>query len=69
MDEMTVQVELEKDAFTDNLIQLENIQQNVVSELMNALNIRTNVELLEFGSIERTGGKAKRVIDKRGTLF
>jgi len=65
LDEMTVQVELEKDAFTDNLIQLEKIQQHVVSELMNVLNIRSNVELLEFGSIERTGGKAKRVIDNR----
>jgi phenylacetate-CoA ligase len=69
MDELTVQVELEKDAFTDNLVQLESIQQNVINELMNVLNIRTNVELLEFGSIERTGGKAKRVIDNRGGLF
>ncbi|WNY27189.1 phenylacetate--CoA ligase family protein [Methanolapillus ohkumae] len=65
MDEMTVQVELEKDAFTDDLIKLEAIQQKVISELMNVLNVRTSVDLLEFGSIERTGGKSKRIIDKR----
>ncbi|WNY28405.1 Phenylacetate-coenzyme A ligase [Methanimicrococcus stummii] len=68
LDEMTVQVELEKDAFTDDLIKLEKIQQRVVNELMNVLSIRTGVDLLEFGSIERTGGKAKRVIDNRAPL-
>lgn len=68
LDEMTVQVELEKDAFTDDIIKLERIQQRVVSELMNVLSIRTGVDLLEFGSIERTGGKAKRVIDHRAPL-
>jgi Coenzyme F390 synthetase len=65
LDEMTVQVELEKDAFTDDILKLEKVQQRVVNELMNVLSIRTGVELLEFGSIERTGGKAKRVIDNR----
>ncbi|MDY0266298.1 MAG: phenylacetate--CoA ligase [Methanimicrococcus sp.] len=68
LDEMTVQVELEKDAFTDDILKLEKIQQRVVSDLMNVLSIRTGVDLLEFGSIERTGGKAKRVIDNRKPL-
>jgi len=68
MDEMTVQVELEKDAFIDDIMKLEEIQQRVVEELMNVLNIRTTVTLLEFGSIERTGGKAKRIIDNRAAL-
>ncbi|MDR2944991.1 MAG: phenylacetate--CoA ligase [Methanosarcinales archaeon] len=68
LDEMTVQVELEKDAFTDDLVKLERVQQRVVSELMNVLSVRTGVDLLEFGSIERTGGKAKRVIDNRAPL-
>ncbi|WNY24836.1 Phenylacetate-coenzyme A ligase [Methanolapillus millepedarum] len=68
LDEMTVQVEIEKDAFTDDLLKLERIQKNVVAQLMNVLNVRTNVELLEFGSIERTGGKSKRIIDKREAI-
>lgn len=68
LDEMTVQVELEKDAFTDDIMRLEEVKQCVVSELMNVLSIRTGVDLLEFGSIERTGGKAKRVIDNRAPL-
>ena len=68
LDEMTVQVELEKDAFTDDILKLEKIQQRVVNELMNVLSIRTGVDLLEFGSIERTGGKSKRVIDNRNEI-
>ncbi|MCL2863804.1 MAG: phenylacetate--CoA ligase [Methanimicrococcus sp.] len=68
LDEMTVQVELEKDAFTDDIMEIEKIQQRVIDELMNVLNIRTGVTLLEFGSIERTGGKAKRIIDNRTIL-
>ncbi|MDV0447126.1 Phenylacetate-coenzyme A ligase [Methanosarcinaceae archaeon Ag5] len=68
LDEMTVQVELQKDAFTDDLLKLDRIQKNVVAQLMNVLNVRTTVELLEFGSIERTGGKSKRIIDKREAI-
>lgn len=68
LDEMTVQVELEKEAFTDDIMKLEKIQQRVADELMNVLSIRTGVDLLEFGSIERTGGKSKRLIDNRGSF-
>ncbi|MCL2549842.1 MAG: phenylacetate--CoA ligase [Methanimicrococcus sp.] len=68
LDEMTVQVELAKDAFTDDILKIEEIQKRVVDELMTVLSIRTNVDLLEFGSIERTGGKAKRIIDNREVI-
>lgn len=65
MDEITVQVELEQNAFTDDLMKVEEIQAKVAEKLQVVLNIRANVTLLEHGSIERTGGKAKRIIDKR----
>ena len=68
LDELTVEVELEENAFTGELKDLKSIQEHVQRELKSILNIRTNVELLEKGSIERTAGKSKRIIDKRSEL-
>jgi phenylacetate-CoA ligase len=65
LDELTIEVELEENAFTGDLKDLKAVQAHVQHELKAVLNIRTNVELLEKGSIERTAGKAKRVIDRR----
>jgi phenylacetate-CoA ligase len=65
LDELTVEVELEENAFTGNLKDLAAIQNHVQHELKAVLNIRTNVVLLEKGSIERTAGKSKRIIDRR----
>jgi phenylacetate-CoA ligase len=65
LDELTVEVELEENAFTGNLKDLAAVQNHVQHELKAVLNIRTNVVLLEKGSIERTAGKAKRIIDRR----
>ena len=68
LDELTIEVELESNAFTGDLKDLKAVQEHVQHELKAVLNIRTNVELLEKGSIERTGGKAKRIIDRRQQL-
>jgi len=68
LDELTVEVELEENAFTGDLKDLAAVQNHVQKELKAILNIRTNVELLEKGSIERTAGKSKRIIDRREKL-
>ncbi|NLI62147.1 MAG: phenylacetate--CoA ligase [Methanosarcinaceae archaeon] len=68
LDEITVQVEIEKDMFSDDLKRLGEIQRKVAEELNSVLGIRANVELLGYGTIERTGGKAKRIIDNRKAL-
>jgi len=65
LDELTVEVELEDNAFTGDLKDLAAVQNHVQHELKAVLNIRTNVVLLEKGSIERTAGKSKRIIDRR----
>lgn len=65
LDELTVEVELEDNAFTGDLKDLAAVQNHVQHELKSVLNIRTNVVLLEKGSIERTVGKSKRIIDRR----
>ncbi|MBN2111163.1 MAG: phenylacetate--CoA ligase [Methanosarcinaceae archaeon] len=68
LDELTVKVELEENAFTGELKDLAAVKRHVENELKSVLNIRTNVELVERGSIPRTAGKSKKVIDRRDAL-
>lgn len=68
LDEITVKVEITENAFTGELRDLAELQKHVEDELQSVLNIRTNVELAEKGSIPRTEGKSKKVIDRRNAL-
>ncbi len=68
LDEITVKVEITENAFTGELSDLAELQKHVEDELQSVLNIRTNVELAEKGSIPRTEGKSKKVIDRRNAL-
>ncbi len=68
LDEITVQVELEENAFTGELKDLNAVKKHVENNLKSVLNIRTNVELVERGSLPRTSGKSKRVLDKRQAI-
>jgi phenylacetate-CoA ligase len=68
LDEITVKVELADNAFTGELRDLAAVQRHVENELQSVLSIRTNVELVEKGSIPRTEGKSKKVIDRRNAL-
>ncbi len=68
LDELTVRVEMREDVFTGELADLEKIRQKVQKELHKELGLRTNVELVEKGTLERFRGKAKRVIDLRKEL-
>jgi phenylacetate-CoA ligase len=66
LDEMTVDVEINRDFFSGELADLARIQKKVVKELHDALELRTTVKLVEPGSLPRFEGKAKRVVDRRG---
>jgi phenylacetate-CoA ligase len=66
LDEMTIEVEINRTFFSGELADLARIQKKVVKELRNALDLRTTVRLVETGSLPRFEGKAKRVIDRRG---
>lgn len=68
LDEITVKVEITDNAFTGELRDLAALQKHVENELQSVLNIRTNVELAEKGSIPRSEGKSKKVIDRRNAL-
>ena len=65
MDEITVRVEMRDEVFTGELSDLKRIQEKVQRELYKELNLRTNVDLVEKGTLERFMGKARRVLDLR----
>jgi len=65
LDQMEVQVEVTGEVFSDKVRALEELERRLSKSLENALSIRVNVRLVEPHTIQRSTGKAKRVIDKR----
>lgn len=65
LDALEVQVEMTDEAFTGNWRDLEELERTVRARLVAVLSINPKVKLLEPRSLERTTGKAKRVIDLR----
>lgn len=65
LDEIAIQVELKDEAFTGELEDLAKIQKRVEGKLKSVLNVRSKIELVEKGTLPRTEGKSKKVIDRR----
>jgi len=65
LDRMEILVEVVEEAFSDEVRKLEELERKVVSEIESTLGISVKVKLVEPKSIERSMGKAKRVIDQR----
>lgn len=68
LDEMTIDVEMNRQAFSGELDGLVDLQTMISRKLHDALSLRTTVRLVEPGSLPRFEGKAKRVVDRRGDL-
>jgi phenylacetate-CoA ligase len=65
MDELAVCVEMNEKLISDEIKELEIVEKRIRSEIESTLGIKVAVQLVEPKSIERSEGKAKRVIDKR----
>ncbi len=65
LDRMEVQVEVTAEVFSDKVRAVEQLHQKLSQALEKTLNIRVGVRLVEPHTIERSQGKAKRVIDNR----
>ena len=65
LDTLEVQVEVDEKFFSDEIRQLENLTKKIASVLKTALGIAVKVKLVEPKTLERSMGKAKRVIDNR----
>ena len=64
-DTFDVNVEMSEQLFADDVKSIEKIEKLVTSELRSMLGIGAKVHLVNPKSIERSEGKAKRVIDRR----
>lgn len=65
LDTLEVQVEVEERFFSDEMSKLEDLTKKIGHVLKQALGLAVKVTLVEPKTIERSEGKAKRVIDKR----
>ena len=65
LDTLEVRVEVPERIFTGNLRDLEDLTEKIKHKIDSLLNISVKVKLVEPRSIERSVGKAKRVIDNR----
>ena len=65
LDKLRVRVEVKGDLFNGSLEHLRKLEDRIRTRLRSELMLTPQVELVEAGSLPRTTGKAKRVIDKR----
>lgn len=60
-----MRIEVEEQVFSDSMAAMLTFQQTVADKLQAVLGLRARVNLVEPGTIERTMGKSKRVLDLR----
>ena len=65
LDTLTVMVEVQEQFFSDEIKQLQDLRKKITHKIQSTLGISVNLKLVEPKTIERTAGKAKRVIDNR----
>ena len=64
-DTFQVNVEMSEELFSDGIKAIQNVEKKISDSLRSMLGIGPKVNLVNPKSIERSEGKAKRVIDKR----
>ncbi len=65
LDKIDILVEVNEDVLSDSVAEMEKIKKDIQNSLANNLYINANVKLVEPRTIERSMGKAVRVVDKR----
>ena len=65
LDHLEVQVEVTAEAFSDEIRVMEALRGKIAHAIEHTLGIRAQVSLVQSRTIQRSEGKAKRVIDKR----
>lgn len=65
LDNLEIWVEMTPSLFSDEVRRLEETERKIRKEIESTLGINARVKLVEPKTIERSEGKAKRVIDKR----
>jgi phenylacetate-CoA ligase len=62
---MEVHIEMNQSIFSDQVRKIEALERKIRHDIESTLGISTKIRLVEPNTIQRSEGKAKRVIDKR----
>ena len=65
LDTLTVKVEVNEKVFSDEVKNLQNMERKLEKNIKEMLSVSAQVKLVESKSIQRSEGKAVRVVDKR----
>jgi len=65
LDQIEVQVEVTSNTFSDTVGAMERLQEKLADAMERVLQIRVKVTLVEPQTLQRSEGKARRVIDRR----
>lgn len=65
LDDIEIRIEIDETLFSDRMSDMVATQKTIADNLQSVLGLRARIILVEPGSIERTQGKAKRVLDLR----
>ena len=65
LDSLEIWVEMTQSMFSDQVKRIEDLEKKIKREIESTLGISAKIKLVEPKTIERSEGKAKRVIDKR----
>ena len=65
LDTLEVQVEVEERFFSDEIKELERLNKQIMHTIQQAIGLAVKVTLVEPKTLERSMGKAVRVLDKR----
>ena len=68
LDVLTVMVEVDESVFSDEIRKLDALRNKIAATLKTALGVSVKVKLVEPKSIQRSEGKAVRVIDNEWEL-
>jgi len=65
LDTLEIRVEIDEQFFSDEVKELEGLRKRIKANISSILGISATIRLVEPGTIERSMGKAKRVVDNR----
>ena len=65
LDRMEVRVEVTGEMLSDRLSEMEGLQRRFARSIEQITSLHTDVTLVQPGTIPRSEGKARRVLDKR----
>ncbi len=65
LDELEIKVEVAPEMFTDEVGRLEKLRALIAANVKKMVGLSAKITLVEPGVLERSTGKAKRVIDLR----